>query len=89
MIRVKAADVLEITRLVEDARSYVQRIETEREASLFRLEALENKLLAALGEQIRTHTCYHICTYHPPINQTKATSAGIQRIGPNPLGKGR
>jgi hypothetical protein len=68
MRKVSEQEARELVATVGQARSYIQtNLNGEIQASLFRLEHVENKLRELLGEQPLPRVCYHSCKDHPPV----------------------
>jgi hypothetical protein len=66
MRKVSAQETRELITTIAEARSYLEtELWREAEASLYRLQAIENKLRGLLGEPLLPkHPCYHICPEH-------------------------
>jgi hypothetical protein len=76
MRKLPEKEARELIATIGEARSYIGvNLWPQVEASLFRLEHVENLLRSLLGEQPAAHQCDHSCKDHPPVKSVKAKTA--------------
>lgn len=71
MIRLNKQDMADLLNSIDEARSYIRRIDSEQDAALYRLMDLENKIRKLLGYDPQPFICWHTCEYHDTIEARK------------------